>query len=604
MNTIFKKNSLLFTTMIIILGIFLLSIPSQLFAMDCTDYAYKMREDLAKCRPLGDAKDWATNAEEVGFPVDNIPRVGDIAVFQPNVHDSNSVYGHVAYVEKVENDNLFYVSERNFEGGGTSDKPRRIEKDSSDQFIHRKGEITSELKLDTESSQTADQPATSTEKNFFGVIGDWFKNLWSNIIDIFTVEAAETPSDKSATIAADQESQSEIQGSAATEAVTTIPPPSKPSLTSPYNWYQSLGGAPTLIWKGDENSISYYVVVNSSNTGDIKSGWINLTSWKPNLPNENYIYSWKVKAKNIQGIESSWSDESHFSTASTTLKFEGNISFSPPSPSSADQIKIFASTTGWGGVGVTLRVSVNTAPDGSSNGEWRILKELGVPKFNEVDAPEWNTKGWPNGTYRIRVEAKGPDDPNWRNPAIIEATYILVNKPKEQTEAESVQSEEFNSCIILDEKYCNKGELIYDKNIYPGYGNGFIGLGFTLPEGTKIYSPFKGLAEENVGIIVFSGSGLYGFDILDASDPEWGWKHQRDYLFVGGGVRTIIELGPMFTENPIEKGQAIAEVTRNQKIITPDGKEYDIAITFMHYDADSNIWSYSEELLNKFFHYQ
>jgi len=222
--------------------------------------------------------------------------------------------------------------------------------------------------------------------------------------------------------------------------VTEVSPqlPSKPSLTSPYNWYQSLGGAPILIWKGDENSISYYVIVNSSNTGDIKSGWINSTSWKPNLPNDNYIYSWKVKAKNSKGAESEWSENRNFSVASTTLKFEGDISFSPPSPSSADQIKIFASTTGWGGVGVTLRVSVNTAPDGSSNGEWRILKELGVPKFNEVDAPEWNTSGWQNGTYRIRVEAKGPDDPNWRNPAVIESTYTLVNK----TSVEEVQSTE------------------------------------------------------------------------------------------------------------------------------------------------------------------
>jgi len=205
------------------------------------------------------------------------------------------------------------------------------------------------------------------------------------------------------------------------ETIIQIPLLSKPYITSPYNWYQSLGGAPTLIWKGDENSVSYYVIVNSSNTGDIKSGWISSTSWKPTLPNENYIYSWKVKAKNSQGVESEWSESRNFSVASTTL-------ISPPSPSSADMIKIFASTTGWGGVGVILRVSVNTATDGSSNGEWKILKELGVPKFNEIDAPEWHTNGWSNGTYRIRVEAKGPNDPNWQNPAVAETTYTLVNK--------------------------------------------------------------------------------------------------------------------------------------------------------------------------------
>ncbi|MHB8278483.1 MAG: hypothetical protein ACYDIA_12625 [Candidatus Humimicrobiaceae bacterium] len=213
-----------------------------------------------------------------------------------------------------------------------------------------------------------------------------------------------------------------------TETTASLPAPSKPNLTSPYNWYQSIGEPPVLKWQGDSNSASYYVLVNSSNTGNIESGWINSTSWKPNLPNENYVYSWKVKAKNSQGVEGPWSDESHFSTASTNLKFEGDISFNPPSPSSADHIKIFASTTGWGGVGVTLRVSINTSPDGSSNGEWKILKELGVPKFNENDAPIWDTTGWPNGTYKIRVEAKGPNDPNWQNSSVIETTYKLINK--------------------------------------------------------------------------------------------------------------------------------------------------------------------------------
>jgi hypothetical protein len=266
-----------------------------------------------------------------------------------------------------------------------------------------------------------------------------------------------------------------VQSGEVTVIEVSSQPPSKPSLTSPYNWYQSLGGVPILIWKGDENSISYYVIVNSSNTGDIKSGWISSTSWKPTLPNENYIYSWKVKAKNSQGVESEWSESRNFSVASTTLKFEGDISFSPPSPSSADMIKIFASTTGWGGVGVTLRVSVNTATDGSSNGEWKILKELGVPKFNEVDAPEWHTNGWSNGTYRIRVEAKGPNDHNWQNPAITEATYTLVNKKETTVSYEEPISEINSSNMLLNEDFSSGNfgiwNLVGDITIYNDGGN-------------------------------------------------------------------------------------------------------------------------------------
>lgn len=421
MKIILKKNLILFIITLFLLNTFLFIMPLCLYGYpsdQCTAYAKEKRPDLPD--NLGHAKDWAKNAEDQGFPVDKTPNEGDIVVFQPKVYDADEIYGHVAYVEKTI-DGTFNISERNFDGKSYNERYDLVVI-TGVSFIHKK---------DTTVSQEAEQSAIPTEKNFFGVISDWFNNLWNNIIDIFTVRAAEPSTAKSATIAASQESKQGIQGSVTTETTAPISPPTKPSLVSPYNWYQSLGTAPNLMWKGDSNSKYYYVVVNSSNTGNVVSGWITSTSWKPNLPNQNYVYTWKVKAKNSQGVEGPWSDESHFSITSTTLQFEGDISFNPSSPSSADQIKIFASTTGWGGVGVTLRVSVNTAPDGSSNGEWKILKELGVPKFNENDAPVWNTKGWQNGIYKIRVEAKGPNDPNWQNPAVIETTYTLVNKPIE-----------------------------------------------------------------------------------------------------------------------------------------------------------------------------
>jgi hypothetical protein len=310
-----------------------------------------------------------------------------------------------------------------------------------DSFIRLQQE-SDKIILNITPSQNAGQSATLIG-NLFGSILNGLKNIGDFFINLFNPQ--NQTSSQSVAYAASQESQQSITASiesakVVTETTAPIPAPSKPSLISPYNWYQSLGVPPNLIWNGDSNSAYYYVVVNSSNTGNVESGWITSTSWKPNLPNQNYIYTWKVKAKNSQGVEGPWSDESHFSIASTTLKFEGDISFSPPSPSSADQIKIFASTTGWGGVGVTLRVSVNAAPDSSSNGEWKILKELGVPKFNENDAPEWNTQGWSNGTYRVRVEAKGPNDPYWQNPAVIETMYKLIDKPTNVSESTSTTS--------------------------------------------------------------------------------------------------------------------------------------------------------------------
>jgi surface antigen len=333
--------------------------------------------------------------------------------------------------------------------------------------------------------------------NGLQVVADFFTSIFNPPIVLSANESQQS-------IAASIES-----AKVATETTAPIPPPAKPSLVSPYNWYQSLGVPPNLMWNGDNNSSSYYVVVNSSNTGNIESGWINSKSWKPNLPNQNYIYTWKVKAKNSQGKEGPWSDESHFSIASTSLKFEGDISFSPPSPSSANQIKIFASTTGWGGVGITLRVSVNTSPDGSSNGEWKILKELGVPKFNENDAPIWETKGWQNGTYRVRVEAKGPNDPYWQNPAIIETTYTLVNKP-----IETVQSyEESNinidpGSLLLNEDFSsgnlNFWNTVGDVTIYSDGGNLVAKCISTDKQYTDMYYHFYIQSSTNQQIMINS----------------------------------------------------------------------------------------------------
>jgi len=438
----FKRSFIFLTIIIIILNIFLLCMPSLLYATQCTDYAHQKRPDLPA---LGIAKYWAENASNSGFPVDNTPKAGDIAVFQPGDHDADDTdqwcsggCGHVAYVESVNSDGTFNISEANFPIGSDYHKRPNLKVESRDQFIHKKEEVSEA------SSQITEQSTMASESGFFPVVGNWFKDLWGNIINLFTAQAAEPSTTQSVIKASGQEYQQGIQDSFETKQLTTettapIPPPGKPSLTSPYNWYQSLGTPPLLMWQGDNNSTSYYVIVNSSNTGNVESGWINSNSWKPNLPNQNYIYSWKVKAKNSQGVEGPWSDESHFSTASTILKFEGDILFDPLSPSSADTIKIFASTTGWGGVGITLRVSVNTASDGSTDGEWKILKELGVPKFNENDAPIWNTKEWHNGTYRVRVEAKGPDDQNWQNPTVAEALYTLIEKEYNGEEVDSIE---------------------------------------------------------------------------------------------------------------------------------------------------------------------
>lgn len=105
-----------------------------------------------------------------------------------------------------------------------------------------------------------------------------------------------------------------------------------------------------------------------------------------------------------------------------------SVGFDPVSPSASRQIKIFACTTGFGGVGVTLKIEVNTSPDGTDKGDWKVLKELGVPCFNQDDAPIWDTKDWKAGKYLVKFVAKGPDDPNWEHP-IYTTTAYQIEKP-------------------------------------------------------------------------------------------------------------------------------------------------------------------------------
>lgn len=74
-----------------------------------TYWAWQNRPDLPA--NLGEAKDWAVNAEAQGWPVSNYPRKGDIAVLQPGVYGADRTRGHVAVVEQVFEDGTYMTSQ-------------------------------------------------------------------------------------------------------------------------------------------------------------------------------------------------------------------------------------------------------------------------------------------------------------------------------------------------------------------------------------------------------------------------------------------------------------------------------------------------------------
>ncbi len=207
--------------------------------------------------------------------------------------------------------------------------------------------------------------------------------------------------------------------------------PNRPSPTSPYDWYLFYpGNSPYMCGQHNGSPDGYpivgyrFVIYESAQNWD--SGWVGSSCVSPSGLGY-YNFKWHLKVMDSRGLESDWSDAWHFSVADPTVTIT-DIHFDPPSPSASEQVKIYACTSGAGGVGITLRVSVNSASDGSANGDWDIVKELGVPCFNDQDVPVWQTLPYGDGTHRVRVEAKTSDDPNWQHPSVSETTYTLNHR--------------------------------------------------------------------------------------------------------------------------------------------------------------------------------
>lgn len=84
----------------------------------CTWWAYQRRTQLGLPvgSRLGNGAQWADSAKKLGYWVDGEPRQGDVAVFAAGQLGVDSSYGHVAVVEKVNDDGSIEISESNING--------------------------------------------------------------------------------------------------------------------------------------------------------------------------------------------------------------------------------------------------------------------------------------------------------------------------------------------------------------------------------------------------------------------------------------------------------------------------------------------------------
>jgi len=203
-------------------------------------------------------------------------------------------------------------------------------------------------------------------------------------------------------------------------------PPNLPTLTGPGDWaiFQGNPVVLTAQHNGDPDGdavTDYYFELLGPHPGN--SGWIGSNTWNPTgLPYSNY--EWRVKVRDSRGAESGWSPQTwHFNVLNNEPEIYEFYSTTCRDAWGGPEKICFCAKTNAG----TLQLQVNTATDGSDQGEWRIINELGVPEYRCVDdsdrPPNTNNLEWETGTHRARLYARR--EGGWENAAYQDITFSL-----------------------------------------------------------------------------------------------------------------------------------------------------------------------------------
>jgi hypothetical protein len=97
---ILRISSLIFTLVVALL-IFRSNVEANapMAGCQCTDFVYSQRPDIPNT--MGRAKDFLYSSRIHRFPYDQVPQVGDVAVFLRGEFGFSAIYGHVALVIDV-----------------------------------------------------------------------------------------------------------------------------------------------------------------------------------------------------------------------------------------------------------------------------------------------------------------------------------------------------------------------------------------------------------------------------------------------------------------------------------------------------------------------
>lgn len=111
----------------------------------CTWYVYnRMAQfDISIPGDMGNAADWTYSALVKGFSVSSTPKQHSAVVFNPNELGADRYYGHVAFVEKVNDDGSIVVSESNVKGLGVISF-RTIDAKDAEKLDYISGDLATE----------------------------------------------------------------------------------------------------------------------------------------------------------------------------------------------------------------------------------------------------------------------------------------------------------------------------------------------------------------------------------------------------------------------------------------------------------------------------
>lgn len=194
--------------------------------------------------------------------------------------------------------------------------------------------------------------------------------------------------------------------------ISTNHAPNPPSLSNPGDWavYEGTSGINLSAHENgdpDGDTVTHYYFEIFESHDIPNSGWISSNTWSP-TGLSYYGYQWHVKVRDNGGAESGWSETRHFTVNDPEPQIYSFYSqVCRPAWNQGDPDKIcFCAETNAG----TLQLQLNSANDGTGNGEWKVINELGSSNYScslDTDSPPTiDPKELTTGTHLVRLYAR------------------------------------------------------------------------------------------------------------------------------------------------------------------------------------------------------